>query len=192
MWKTLKLAAIFATVAGAAYALTNPPTFGPRQFASQQTHYIRIDAKFNAINGQPCALSTATLRCSVKVGAVPYNSYFVRGYMQIITNFNATATDLLGIGLSSTGADIVASVTVHSGAGDQAALTLVSTGSGIQHTGNGTAQTGADGGFDIWVHYNYTGAAVATAGQAIIILEYFAPNDGDCVAVPMGSTGTAC
>jgi hypothetical protein len=41
------------------------------------------------------------------------------------------------------------------------------------------------------VKYAQTGAA-PSAGQAVIVLEYFAPNDGTCAPVPIGATAAAC
>jgi len=188
-WTALGTLGLLVT---AALALTNPPTFAPRQFPSQQTHYVRIDVKYNAINGIPCVLGgTSPHTCTVKIGALPYNAYVVRVDQQIITNFNSGSADTIALGVSTLGTELVAQQSVHTGAGNRTALTVASSGSGIQYTGNGTTQNGADGGFDLYVQLQSTGA-VPTAGQAILILEYFAPNDGDCVAVPMGATGTAC
>ena len=37
-----------ALLATAAYALTAPPSFNPRMFPDQQTHYLRFTANFNS------------------------------------------------------------------------------------------------------------------------------------------------
>jgi hypothetical protein len=189
------LAGLAGTIAGlafigVAFGLTNPPTFAPRNFQSQQVGYFRINATYNAMNGYPCVLASGS--CVVKVGALPYNAYVIRATQQIITNFNSQTTDTLALGISATSAnELVAAQTVHSGAGNQSSLTVASAGSGVQVTGNNATQTGADGGFDLYVKYAQTGTA-PTAGQAIIILEYIAPNDGTCIDVPMGATFGAC
>ena len=47
-------------------------------------------------------------------------------------------------------------------------------------TGNGAVQSGGNGGFEIYVTLVSTGATAPTAGNAVVILEYFAPNDGAC------------
>lgn len=173
-----------------AFALTSPPTYGPRNFQTQQVGYFRINVQFNQINGIPCVLVSNA--CTIKVGALPYNAYVIRATQQIITNFNSGSTDTVAIGISSTSAnELVAAQSVHSGAGNQSSLTVASGGSGIQVTGNGATPTGTDGGFDLYVKYAQTSTA-PTAGQAIIILEYIAPNDGTCVDPALGSTATAC
>lgn len=175
---------------GAAVALTNPPTFGPRMPTNQTVSFYRISVSFNSINGQPCVLVSNS--CTVKVGALPYNAYVIRATQQIITNFNSQTTDTIALGVSSANAnELVAAQSVHTGAGNQSSLTVASAGSGIQVTGNGVAQTGTDGGVDLYVKYAQTGTA-PTAGQAIIILEFIPPNDGICSDVPIGSTAPAC
>lgn len=168
----------------AAFALVIPPQFSPQQYNSAQTHYIRFSVNFNS-----CVLVAGT--CSFKVGAVPYNSYILRASQQVTTAFNSGTTDTLAVGTSSgAGGQLVAAQTVHAGTAGLP-LTIVAANLGIAATGNGIASTGANGGFDIWVNYTQTGAA-PTAGVAVIILEYIAPNDGSCVSVPIGGTAPAC
>jgi hypothetical protein len=168
----------------AALALVIPPNFAPRQFPSQQVHYLRFVVNFN-----DCVLVSNT--CSVKRGAVPYNAFIIRATQQIITSFNSGTTDTLAIATASGGGQLVAAQSVHGAAGGATSLTVVSANAGIAATGNGIAQTGADGGFDIWSVYAQTGAA-PSAGQAVIVIEYIAPNDGSCVYVPMNATSGAC
>ena len=176
---------------GVAYALTQPPTFSPRNFISQQVGYYRINVNFNNVDGIPCVY--VSLKCTVKVGALPYNGYVIRATQQIITNFNSSVSDTLSLGLTSTSAnELVAAQSVHTGAGNQSTLTVASAGSGVQLTGNNATQTGANGGFDLYVQLVAGSTPTATAGQAIIILEYIAPNDGGCTDVPQGSTAGAC
>jgi hypothetical protein len=172
-------------IATAAFALTVPATFSPRQFQTQQTHYLRFTVNFNS-----CVLASGS--CTFKVGAVPYNSFMIRGYQQIITSFNSLSTDTIAIGVTSTnGNELVAAQSVHGASGGATTLTIVSTAAGTVVTGDGATSTGTDGGFDIWVKYAQTGTA-PTAGQAVEVLEYFAPNDGSCAPVPLGSTAPAC
>jgi hypothetical protein len=178
------LTAVTGFTATTVYAITAPPTFAPRVFQTQQTHYVRFTVNFN-----PCVLVAGS--CTFKIGALPYNAFVVRGTQQIITSFNSGTTDTVSVGVTATNAnELVAAQSVHGAAG-VSALTLAATGAGTQATGNGSTQTGSDGGFDIWVKYAQTGTA-PTAGQAVIVLEYFAPNDGTCTAVPNGTTAPAC
>jgi hypothetical protein len=123
--------------------------------------------------------------------ALPHNAFVVRGTQQIITAFNSGTTDTVSVGVTATNAnELVAAQSVHGAAG-VSALTLAATGAGTQAAGNGVTQTGSSGGFDIWVKHAQTGTA-PSAGQVVIVLEYFAPNDGDCGPVPNGTTAPAC
>ena len=174
--------ATLAAVSLSVYALTNPPTFAPRMFQTQQVHYIRFSANFNS-----CTLASGT--CSFKIGALPYNAWLSTVQQQITTSFNSGSTDTIAIGISSGGAQIVAAQSVHGAAGDAAALTVIHP--GIVTTGNLATSTGADGGFDVWVTYA-SGGGAPTAGAAQYVLTYFAPNDGSCAPVPLGSTAGPC
>lgn len=174
-------ACLFAT---GVYALVVPQAFPPRQFPTQQVHYDRFVVNFN-----DCVLVSNT--CSVRRGALPYNAYLLRATQSIITSFNSGTTDTLALATTSGGGQIVAAQSVHGAAGGGTALTVVAASVGTAATGGGIAQTGALGGFDIWSVYAQTGAA-PTAGQAVIVLEWVAPNDGSCVYVPNGSTSPAC
>lgn len=170
-------------VAGA-YALIVPQAFPARQFPTQQVHYLRFVVNFN-----DCTLVSNT--CSVRRGAVPYNAYILRANQQIITSFNSATTDTMALATTTGGAQLVAAQSVHGAAGGGTALTVVAANIGTTATGNGAAQTGALGGFDIWSNYAQTGAA-PTAGQSVYVIEYIAPNDGSCVYVPQGATSPAC
>ena len=160
-------------------------TFPPRYLTDQQTTYTRFAVNFNS-----CVVPIAG-GCSFRVGAVPYNAFMVRGYMQVYTAFNSTTTDTVAIGTASGGAQLVAATSTHT-AGPGAPLTIVAANLGTAATGNNATQTGGNGGFEIWVTLASTGAAAPTAGNAVVILEYFLPNDGACAAVPMGSTAPGC
>jgi hypothetical protein len=164
-------------------ALTIPPTVSPRQFPTQQVHYIRFVVNFN-----DCVLVANT--CSVRRAALPYNSYILRASQQVSTAFNSGTTDTLALATTSGGGQIVAAQTVHAGTAGLP-LTIVAANLGIAATGNGIAQTGVNGGFDLWSVYAQTGAA-PTLGTAELVLEYIAPNDGSCVYVPQGATSPAC
>jgi hypothetical protein len=173
-------AALFTT---GVYALIVPQAFPPRQFPTQQVHYTRFVVSFN-----DCTLVANT--CSTRRGALPYNAYIMRASQQVTTAFNSATTDTLALATTSGGAQIVAAQTVHALTAGLP-LTIVAANLGIAATGNGIAQTGAEGGFDIWAVYAQTGAA-ATAGAATIVLEWIAPNDGSCVYVAQGATSPAC
>lgn len=170
-------------VGPAALALVVPQQFAPRQFPTQQVHYTRFVVTFS-----DCVLVANT--CSTRRAALPYNAYILRVSQQVTTAFNSATTDTLALATASGGAQLVAAQTVHAGTAGLP-LTVVAANLGIAATGNGIASTGANGGFDIWAVYAQTGAA-PSAGVAVIVIEWIAPNDGSCVYVPLGSTSPAC
>ena len=173
-----------------AFAQAVPPgqrSFSPRSFSDQQVHYMRFAINFNS-----CNLPATAGSCSFKVGTLPYNAFVVRGYWQTFVAFNSTTTDTFGIGTVVPGVNLVAAgVSVHA-ITPGAPLTIVAANLGVAATGNGIAQSGTLGGFDVFVTLTYTGASPATAGTAMAVLEYFAPNDGSCTAVPLGATAPGC
>jgi hypothetical protein len=176
---------MYAAALTPALALTFPPSFAPRQFPEQMVHYLRITIA-------PNACVPATLTCSVKVGAVPYNAFLVGGHFQVYTmaTGNGVTAFTASLGTSSGSANIVSAQAILT-AGNAGSLTLVTTGAGSSVTGNGLAQTGANGGFDIWLTLTAT-TGYPTAGLAMMSLEYLAPNDTNCAPVPLGTTAPGC
>jgi hypothetical protein len=180
----------------AALALVFPGQFGPRQFPTQQTHYERhvINITSTSFQGDlaqnTCVFAAGT--CSIRVGALPYNAFVVRAYTQTFTACNAATTCTLAVGTTSGGGQLVTgasnSIIAVTGA---VANTVVAANAGIVATGGGAAQTGLDGGFDLWLTVTFTGAA-PTTGTVIFVLEYFSNNDGGCIYVPMTATAGAC
>lgn len=178
------LASLFALTA-IAFAAGPVINFAPRQFTTQQTHYLRFTFNFNS-----CVLASGS--CVVKVGAVPYNAWIMRAYQQIATSFNSGTTDTLSIGVTSTSAnELVAAQSIAAATGGATALTVVSTNAGTVATGDGATQTGGNGGFDIYAKYTQTGSA-PTAGAVSELIEFAAPNDGACKITPLGTTNIAC
>jgi hypothetical protein len=178
----------------ASLALVFPGQFAPRAFQTQQVHYSRHVINITATNFQAdlaqntCVFVAST--CSIRVGALPYNAFVVRAYWQVFTACNAATTCTLAIGTASGGGQLVAANTIAAITGS-VAQTVVAANAGIAATGGGIAQTGLDGGFDIFLTVLFTGAA-PTTGTVIVVLEYFGANDGGCILVPMGSTAGAC
>lgn len=177
--------------ASAAFALTIPPTFAPRMFQTQQVHYFRINVSLGSINGQGCVLVSGA--CSIKVGALPYNAFIKQVTVYPVTTFNSTTSDTIALGIGNGSGltnDIMTAQSIHTAATSSVFTTTLG-GFGLAVTGNSATSTGANGGFDLWVTYSQVGTA-ATQGQAIILLDYAAPNDGTCTQVPLGSTAAAC
>lgn len=179
------LALPLSLLATGVMALTIPATFSQRMFPTEQTHYIRWVANFNS-----CTIPIAG-NCSFKFASIPYNSYLLRVSQQVTTAFNSTTTDTLAVGTATGGAQVVAAQSTHAGTAGLP-LTVVAANLGIAATGNGIAQTGTNGGFDLWTTMASTGAAAPTQGVAVLVLEYIAPNDGACVFVSQGTTSPAC
>jgi hypothetical protein len=170
-----------------AFSLTSPATFAPRNFQTQQTHYIRFTVSANS-----CVY--ASLTCSVKVGNLPYNAFVVRIYSQNVVTFSggsvSAMTASIGTGTAGPYVNLMAAVNILT-AGNAVAQTVAAGGLGETVTGNGAAQNGQDGGFDLYATLTATTGA-PTAGSAVFIVEYIAPNDGACIAYPLqGATG-AC
>lgn len=168
-----------------AFALTAPPTFSPRMFQTQQTHYLRF-----SVNSNSCVY--VSLVCSVKVGNVPYNAFMLRVYSQTTTTWNAGTSASIGLGTVTPAVNLMASTAVTT-AGNAVSQTVAAGGLGESVTGNGVAvsTTAQDGGFDIFATITIVGA-LPTAGSTQFVVEYIAPNDGTCTAVPLGATAPAC
>jgi hypothetical protein len=160
-----------------------PRSYSPRVFNTQQTHYLRFTVAFNS-----CTPAGA---CTVKVGTLPYNAFLLRVYYQGEVAFGST-TNLISLGTTSTAAvNIMAAVTGFQATVAPVQGTLVAGNLGVVLTGNGIAQTGTLGGFDVYATMTLTGAT-PTAGLAAFVLEYAGPNDGTCTMVPLGATATGC
>jgi hypothetical protein len=167
-----------------ALALVVPGQFAPRQFPTQQTHYLRFTFNFNSC-------TTVSNTCSIKIGALPYNAFLTVLNSQIITTFNPTTSATVAIGTASGGAQIATGLNVFTAAATTLTTNTAFAGAGELVTGAGATQTGGDGGFDVWATYT-VGSGTATQGQVVFVLSYIAPNDGSCTTVPMNATATAC
>jgi hypothetical protein len=182
-------------VGPAALALVFPGQFAPRAFPTQQVHYERHIINITATNftadvaQNTCIFAAST--CSLRFAALPYNAFILRGNWFQNTACNAVTTCTMSIGTTSGGAQIVSAQDIKTAATGAPALTLVASGAGAQVTGNGATQTGANGGFDLFVTVTFTGAA-PSAGSIVFDLEYLGPNDGGCAYVPMNATAVAC
>lgn len=188
------LAGAIATGVLPALALVFPGQFGPRQFPTQQTHYERhvisiTSTGFSVDGALPCVF--ASLTCSVRIAALPYNAYVERGGYQPAVVCNAATTCTLSLGTASAGTQIVNAADIKGAGTAGISATIVAANRGIAATGNAITATGANGGFDLFATVTYTGAA-PTTGTIVFWLEYFAPNDGGCSYTPLAATNTAC
>lgn len=192
-------AAVATQVIGPALALVFPGQYAPRYFPTQQTHYERHIVN---ITSTGCTADTAqntalfvTGTCSVRIGALPYNAFVVRSFLQVTTACNAGTTCQVALGTTSGGGQLVAAAagsSILAAAGSGILTMTMAATAGIVSTGNNVMATGADGGFDLFASIVQTGTA-ATAGTVVILVEYFGPNDGGCLPnVGMASTAGPC
>ena len=181
-----------------AIALTIPPTFAPRLFPWQLVHFERhvlqvnpSQSGFAVDNAFGCVFAAGS--CSIKVGALPYNAFMLRGNWFQGVACNAVTSCSMSLGTSSGGTQLVSGQDIKTVVAGAPALTLVAaSGQGAQSTGNGIAQTGTDLGFDLWVTVSFTGAA-PTTGTIVFDLEYLAPDSGCSPLVPaLGQTSPTC
>lgn len=138
---------------------TKPKTFPARQGTTQQTNYIRQTINFNDANvGAP----TDPFAC------IPKGSVISSILVAIVNAFNAATTNVLTVGTTAANAnEIVAAADVAEG-----------TVGVTQNIATGLGPTlAANGDINLYAKYTQTGA-VATAGQAIVIIEYVPNNDG--------------
>ncbi len=168
-----------------------PRGYSPRVFQTQQTHYLRFSLNFNS-----CTVPAGAATCNLKVGTLPYNAFLTGINYQIITVFNPTTSATWSLGTNTTGTNILAAQNVFTGQATTEVSLIASNafaGQGELVTGATAAQTGTQGGFDVFAVYT-TGAngSQGTTGQVVFIISYIAPNDGTCVAVPLGATSAAC
>lgn len=184
-------AAVVAMSILPASALVFPGQFAPRVFQTQQTHYERhvvsITSTGIIVDGGGLATPFSSGSASIRIGALPYNAYLLRFQLDTVTACNAGTTCTLALGTASGGGQIAAASTIAAAAITNPTLS----GAGLSVTGNGATQSGANGGFDIWLTVAQTGTA-ATAGTVVVVLEYLGPNDGGCTAVPLNATASAC
>ncbi len=126
----------------------------PRQFHTQQVHYLRKKVNYNDAN----------IGTGVIMGTVPAGSQITDIGINVQTAFNAATTNNLLLGTAAAGNQIA--TTTDSAAG--------STGFKRVTTGAALAPFAAD--TDVFVTYTQTGAA-ATAGVAHIVISYVPNND---------------
>lgn len=168
--------------------ITPTQTLSPRVSVDQHTHYVRF-----AIDFSSCPLRAADTACSFRVATVPYNAFLVAISKQIITTFNPTTSATIAFGTSAQGTNVMAAFNVFTAQPTTAVYDTAFAGAGELVTGAGASPTGTGGGFDIWATYTVGAAgSQGTQGRAVFILQYIAPNDGQCSPVPAGATASSC
>lgn len=127
-----------------------------RQTQFQQTHYIRKRVNWN----------DAGIAAGVLAGTLPAGALLTLAAARVNTAFNAGTTNVLQMGTTATGGEILANAVVLAGAAGFKSAT-----SGTAFSATFATDT------DIYVSYAQTGTA-ATAGQADMIVSYAPNNDG--------------
>lgn len=158
----------------------------PRQFGTEQVHYVRSTLTF----GMCVQASNA---CTVKLAnaSLPYNAIVARVTAYVYTAFNSTTSDVIIVGTTSANANEIVSSTVNIHAQATVAATVVAT--AFNSTGNAVAQSGSNGGLDLWVKWTAGTGNTATAGLVSLVIEYFAPNDGNCTPnIAFNTTPVGC
>ncbi len=125
----------------------------PRQFHTQQVHYLRKTVNYNDAN----------IAGGVLIGTLPAGAQIVDIAVNVLTAFNAATTNNLLLGTAAGGNQIATT-------GDTAAGTP-----GFKRATTGGALNLASDS-DVFVTYTQTGAA-ATAGKANIVIAYAPNND---------------
>lgn len=152
-----------------AFALTSPPSFPARQLPLQTVQTFRKTVNF----------SDANISAGVKFGALPQGVYITGIRCFVTTAFNAGTTNVLTIGTTATGVDILAGGTTANTNCNPASTgnQPLDSAAGIGMTVTAGTPTGSTGGFDLFVRYTQTGTA-ATTGQVTYVISYVPNNDG--------------
>jgi hypothetical protein len=133
---------------------TNTPGSTARRFQTSQTHYLRTEVNWN----DP-GIATGRL-----LGTLPETAQITSVHVNVVTAFNAATTNVLAVGTTATGAQIIAGT-------DAVAGTL---GSKVPNVaGMALAPLAVD--TPIFVSYTQSGTA-ATAGRAIVHVFYTVDN----------------
>lgn len=128
-----------------------------RQTHLQMPHSLRKMVNFN----------DAGVAGGVLVGTVPAGAIITSVIVQIATAFNAASTNVLAVGTTATGTDLMTSAEAVAGTqGQKSATAYKST----------TASNPVANDQDIFVSYAQTGTA-ATAGVAYVLVSYHPNND---------------
>jgi hypothetical protein len=180
--------ALFSPAMATTLTITPTKVNPARYIQTQQTHYARFVVNFN-----DCPLRAADTACSKYTGVtLPYNAFLVSISKQIITTFNPTTSATVALGTSGQAVDLMAAFNVFTAQATTAVFDTAFTGAGELVTGAGAAQTGIKGGFDVYFTYTVGAAgSQGTQGQVVFIIQFFAPNDGNCTIISSG-TAPAC
>jgi hypothetical protein len=156
----------------------------PRFFPTEQVAYMRTTLVFNM-----CTQTANACTVQAANASLPYNAIVLRISGIVMVAFNSTTSDSLSVGTTSANAnELSTACNIH--ALGQIACTLVTTPANA--TGNTVAQSGQNGGLDVWVKWTAGTGNTATTGLVSLIIEYILPNDGLCGPVALGAAPAGC
>lgn len=131
------------------------PANNARQLHTQQVHYFR-----KRVNWNDAGIATGVL-----IGTIPNGALLIDAGVRVTTAFNAATTNVLQMGTTATGGEILASAVTLAGA------------TGFKKATSGTAFSAlVSADTDIYVSYTQTGTA-ATTGLADLFVAYIPNND---------------
>lgn len=164
---------------------TDPRQPVPRIFPSQQVAYSRTTFAFNS-----CTQASNVCTVKIKNASLPYNAVILRVTANVYTAFNSTSTDVFTLGTTSANANELVSsgCSIHA----QGLVSCTVLAGASTAIGASTAQSGSNGGFDMFMKWTGGGGTPST-GLMSLIVEYVMPNDGLCTIVPLdGGTAAGC
>lgn len=138
---------------GGIMALTVPPSFAARGDTDQRIHVIRF--RFQQ------AVNLASFAAGRKLCRLPARAFLHSVMLHKSVAFNSATTDTIQLGITQTGAEILAATDIKTAAGFVNATAAA--GLGLVVTGTGEV--------DLWARYLQSGA-VATAGDVTVVITY--------------------
>jgi hypothetical protein len=166
-------------------ATTNQRLPSPRYFPTQQVHYVRTTFAFNS-----CVQAANSCTVRVMNASLPYNAIVLRATMAVYTAFNSTTSDSISVGTTAANANEIVTAACSVAVVGVIGCTVLA--AALNNTGNTVAQSGQRGGIDLFLKWTSGTGGTATTGLAAVILEYIAPNDGNCAPVPQNANPVGC
>ena len=165
---------VFAPAMSAKAYTVDPQVFAgtkslPARECANAVHalcYLRVTFNFN----------DASIAAGVPIGTIPKNAYIYAIDLYVTTAFNAVTTNVMTIGSTKAGVDIVAVAQSPTLATPGIYHVTTAAGLGLAVTGSTGAQTAINGGIPVWLQYSQTGTA-ATTGKATLLISIIQDND---------------
>lgn len=134
-------------------------TINPRQLHDETLHFIRYDFSFSSP-------SSTVMNAGVNFGSLPAGAVPIRVDVAVDTAFNNGTNNLISVGYTATGTDLVNGASLAS----QALVTTAAPAAAIATAKQATSKTGTQ----LYVSTSQTGTAATTGTCSLII--YYVPN----------------